>query len=186
MAYIFREPTIGQTPIAQTTAPTATTTNTSTVAAGVLGTTQGAAGRSTPGRLGSICKAYDPVYGEGEFIYLKGVAATAVGSWVIYSADDYTSTLLTTATYGPVAVAMSANVAGNYGWYQIQGKALGLALASFADNGNVYATATAGSVDDAVVAGSRVKNALGASTIVGAGLAEFEIARPFMDNGLAA
>lgn len=136
--------------------------------------------------LGNIMRATDPVYGAGEFIYLKGLAATAVGSWVTYNLDDFTTTLLAANAIGPVAIAMSANVASQYGWYQISGKAQGLALASFADNGNVYATATAGSVDDAVVAGDRVKGAVGASTIVSAGLAEFEISRPFMDDAVAA
>ena len=83
---------------------------------------------------------------------------------------------------------MSICVANEFGWYQIQGKAVGKALAGFVDNANVYATATAGSVDDAVVAGDRVKEAKGASAVgtPSAGLAEFEIARPFMDDGLAA
>ncbi len=136
--------------------------------------------------LGKIVTAVDPTLGEGEFIYLVGVASTAIGTWVTYNMDDGTTTRLAANAIGPVAIAMSANVASQYGWYQIQGKASGLALASFADNGNVYATATAGSVDDTIVAGDRVKGAVGASTIVGAGLAEFEIARPFMDDALAA
>lgn len=145
----------------------------------------GGTSNTTP-PLGTIVRAIDPTYGAGEFIFLKGVASTAVGSWVTYNTDDFTTTLLVANPIGPVAIAMSANVASQYGWYQIQGKALGLALASFADNGNVYATATAGSVDDAVVAGDRIKNAVGASTIVGAGLAEFEINRPWADDALAA
>lgn len=138
--------------------------------------------------LGLIVEAIDPVYGSGEFIYLKGLAATAVGTWVTYNSDDFSSTLLAANAIGPVAIAMSACVASNYGWYQIQGKALGLCLAGFLDNANVYATATAGSVDDAVVAGDRVKNAVGASAIgVPSGsFAEFEIARPFMDDAVAA
>jgi len=136
--------------------------------------------------LGTIVTAVDPIYFGGEFIYLKGLAATAVGTWVTYNTDDMSTTLLAANAIGPVAIAMSACVASNFGWYQIMGKAQGLALASFADNGNVYATATAGSVDDAVVAGDRVKLAVGASTIVGAGLAEFEISRPFMDDAVAA
>lgn len=138
--------------------------------------------------VGTIVTAVDPTYGPGEFIYLEGVASTAVGSWVTFNADDYSTALLAANAIGPVAVAMSANVASQYGWYQINGKAVGLALASFADNANVYATATAGSVDDAIVAGDRVKEAKGASAVgtPSAGLAEFEIARPFMDNGLAA
>lgn len=138
--------------------------------------------------LGTIVCATDPVYGEGEFIYLLGVASTAVGSWVTYNADDYSTTLLAANAIGPVAVAMSANVASQYGWYQINGKAIGKALTGFADNANVYATATAGSIDDAVVAGDRVKNAKGASAVdtPSTGLAEFEISRPFMDDALAA
>lgn len=138
--------------------------------------------------LGTIVRAVDPVYGAGEFIYLAGVASTAVGSWVTYNPDDFSTTLLAANAIGPVAVAMSANVASQYGWYQIQGKAVGKVLSGFVDNANVYATATAGSVDDAVVAGDRVKGAVGASAIgtPSAGLAEFEIARPFMDDALAA
>jgi hypothetical protein len=138
--------------------------------------------------LGTIVRAKDPTYGAGEFIYLKGLAATAIGTWVTYNMDDGGTTLLAANAIGPVAVAMSANVASQYGWYQIQGKAVGLCLAGFLDNAIVYATATAGSVDDAVVAGDRVKNAVGASAIgVPSGsFAEFEIARPWMDDALAA
>lgn len=126
--------------------------------------------------------------GIGEFIYLKGVANTVVGSWVTFNQDDGTTALLAANAIGPVAIAMSANVANQYGWYQIYGKAVGKVLAAFADDGNVYATATAGSVDDAIVAGDRVKEAKGASAIdfPATGMAEFEIQYPFMDDGLAA
>lgn len=138
--------------------------------------------------LGTIVQAEDPTYGVGEFIYLVGVASTAVGSWVKYMEDGYTTSLLAANDIGQVAVSMSANVASQYGWYQIKGKAIGKALAAYADNGLVYATATAGSVDDAAVAGDRVKKALGASAVdtPSTGLAEFEIDRPFMDDGSAA
>lgn len=138
--------------------------------------------------VGTIVTAEDPVYGAGEFIYLLGVASTDVGSWVTFNPDNGGTALLAANAIGPVGVAMSANVATQYGWYQISGKAVGRCLAGFVDNANVYATATAGSVDDAVVAGDRVKNAIGASAIgtPAAGQAEFEIARPWMDDGLAA
>ena len=48
--------------------------------------------------------------------------------------------------------------------------------------------ATAGSIDDAVVAGDRVKLAIGASAVgtPSTGLAEFEIQYPFMDDATAA
>jgi hypothetical protein len=147
----------------------------------------GGTSNTTP-PLGTIVSATDPTYGTGKFIFLKGAASTAVGSWVTYNDDDYSTTLLAANAIGPVAVAMSANVASQYGWYQIQGKAVGKALTGFVDNANVYATATAGSVDDAVVAGDRVKNAKGASAVdtPSTGLAEFEIDYPVMDDGLAA
>ena len=138
--------------------------------------------------LGLKVQAKDPSYGVGEFIYLNGLADTAVGSWVTFNQDDNSTALLAANAIGPVAVAMSANVASKYGWYQVYGKAVGKALASYADNGLVYATATAGSIDDAVVAGDRVKLALGASAVgtPSAGLAEFEIQYPFMDDATSA
>ena len=128
--------------------------------------------------LGMIVQAKDvasTAYGAGEFVYLKGVASTVLGSFVTYNSDDNSTALL------------AAN-AIQYGWYQSSGKLVGKCLAGYADNGLVYATATAGSIDDAVVAGDRVKLAKGASAIgtPSAGLAEFEMQRPYMDDATAA
>ena len=136
---------------------------------------------------GLIIRAKDPAYGAGEFIYLKGVATTVAGSVVLYNPDDWSTSLLAANDIGPVAVAMSANVANQFGWYQIGGKAV-VKAGTVADNGNVFATATPGTVDDAVVAGDRVKNARfgSADGTPSAGLAECEISRPFMDDGVAA
>lgn len=157
---------------------------------GIAAGSQAIADTSTTQRhpLGTIVTGYDPTYGAGEFIYLLGVASTAIGTWVTYNADDFATTRLAANAIGMVAVAMSANVASQYGWYQIGGKAVGLAAAAYADNGLVYATATAGTVDDAVVAGDRVKLAIGASAVdtPSTGFAEFEIGRPFMDDATAA
>jgi len=137
--------------------------------------------------LGTVVKARHATYGVGEFIYLKGVASTAAGSWVTFNPDDFTTALLAANAIGPVAVSMSANVASQYGWYQIYGKAIGLCLAGFVDNANCYGTATAGSVDDAIVAGDRVQNAKGASAIgtPSGSFAEFEIWYPFVNDALA-
>lgn len=128
-------------------------------------------------------------YGEGEFIYAKGVASTAVGSWVFVKEDDWSTILCDTdesgtSKEGCVAVAMSANVANQYGWYQIFGKAIGKALTGFADNADVYLTSTGGSVDDAVVDGYMVHLATGASALdgPGTGLADFEIRYPYVDG----
>jgi hypothetical protein len=133
--------------------------------------------------LGTIVQAVDPTYGSGEFVYLDGVASCADKSWVTINMDDGSTTLLAANAIGPVGVAMAAVTASYYGWFQISGKALGKCLTSFADNGRVYATATAGSVDDASVAGDVVFVAKGASTTTAdSGYAEFEISRPFIQD----
>ena len=138
--------------------------------------------------LGTIIKAVDKAdtdYGTGEFIYLKGVASTVVGSAVVYNPDDYSTTLASANAIGSVAFALSINIANQYGWYQISGKAVGKVAASFADNADCYLTSTAGTVDDADVAGDYISNCKGASAIdtPSTGLAELEIARPFVRDG---
>jgi hypothetical protein len=78
--------------------------------------------------LGTLIRGSDPTFGEGEFIYLLGVASTIVGSVVIYNATTYQTVLTVGSTHknsgAPVAVAMSANVAAQYGWYQVNGNAV--------------------------------------------------------------
>jgi hypothetical protein len=76
--------------------------------------------------LGTKVLASSPTYGEGEFIYLKGVADTVVGDLVEYNRTDHRTTRSASATNKavPVAVAMAATVADQYGWYQISGNAV--------------------------------------------------------------
>jgi hypothetical protein len=142
--------------------------------------------RASAHKLGDIVVAEHPTLGTGEFIYLEGLANTAVGETVLYNASDFSTTLAVANGIGPVAFAMSANVADQFGWYQIQGKAAGKVLTGFADNANCYLTPTAGSLDDTAVAGDYVFNCKGASAVgtPSAGLAYLEIARPFVKDGL--
>lgn len=135
-------------------------------------------------KLGTIIRAADATRGGGEFIYLKGVTSTAVGSWVTYSADDYTTTLLAPNAKGPVAVAMSAcDASTKYGWYQISGKASALA-ADVSDSGVVYIDTVSGQCDDAFVSGDLVFNAAWASDDdTATGLADVRIARSFVNDG---
>jgi hypothetical protein len=133
--------------------------------------------------LGEIVRAVHGTYGMGEFIYLPGVASTVVGSWVWYDLATPATTLLDAGDRGQVAVAMSANVADQWGWYQISGLAVGLVLADFADGGLVFATATDGSVDDAAVTGDQIDGAIGRSAIgtPAAGQALIQLSRPCMN-----
>jgi hypothetical protein len=126
--------------------------------------------------------------GEGEFIYVKGVSSGALGAWAGINADDFSTTLATAnGIYPLIGIMMSVlDATTDYGWCQISGKAVGLALTGFADNANVYLTGTAGSVDDTDVAGDYVTGAKGASALDGpaTGMAEFEIHYPSTDDAL--
>lgn len=91
-----------------------------------------------PASLGAIVTAFDPTYGQGEFICLGGVASTAIGSVVVYDLATFLTALAPVGTNlpQPIAIAMSANIlATTFGWYQISGTAVAkktsaLALAS--------------------------------------------------------
>lgn len=110
--------------------------------------------------IGTVVKCVDigtTAYGEAEFIYLQGVASTAVGDLVVYTADGNT-TRTVARSVGPAAVAMSANVLNQFGWYQRRGKA-SIKSGTVAADKQLYLTATAGQVDDAVVAGDMVFSA---------------------------
>jgi hypothetical protein len=145
MAYTFDEPRIGVLNIDQT--------DSGVVTAG--GTTI----PTPPAVLGTIVRAFDPVYGEGEFILLLGVASTVVGSVVRYNATTYQTTLVvnTAVQDVPVAVAMAATTAGLYGWYQIAGNAVIKKTAvTVAPNVTLFLSATAGRVKVLASAGLQV------------------------------
>lgn len=129
--------------------------------------------------LGTTIRAVDSTYGEGEFVYLKGAASTVVGDVVIFDTYAGTSTRAVAGSRGPAAVAMSANVANQFGWYQVSGSAVVKAGTVLA-NGNVYLTATAGTVDDAVVSGDKIDGARfkTADGTPSAGFAVVQLARP--------
>jgi len=116
--------------------------------------------------LGTIVRAYDPTYGEGEFIYLLGVASTEVGSVVKYDATTWQTTLLTVSNGKnkglPVAIAMSANLASNYGWYQISGNAVvKKTTVAVTPQVPVFISATTGRIKVLASAGQQI---LGATT----------------------
>lgn len=151
MAYAFEMAYAGLMPVANTDA-------------GVTQPNATSAGPSPPMRLGMIVRASDPTLGDGEFIFLTGVANTVVGSVVTYNATTFQTAL---APVGgnkpqPIAIAMSANLAATWGWYQISGLAVatktsGLALASNAavgvlTTGKVAATGSGKEIQGALTA----------------------------------
>jgi hypothetical protein len=116
-----------------------------------------------------------------EYIYCLGIGSTAAGSWVTLD-EDCVTTLAVADAQGRVAVAMAATVASTWGWYQIYGKnEIALALTGFADNGFVYLTGTAGSIDDTPVAADRVVGAFGRSAVA-SGIITVELNYPQVFN----
>lgn len=118
--------------------------------------------------LGQIVRGTDPTLGQGEFIYLLGVASTEVGSVVSFNATTFQTALLT-VTNGknkgvPVAVAMSANGAAAYGWYQISGLAvIKKTTVAVTPQVPVFISATSGRLKVLASAGQQILGAMTAN-----------------------
>lgn len=153
MAYSFTENRTGLLQIANTDSGVTMANGTSAIP-------------TPPATLGMICRAFDPTYGEGEFIMLLGVASTVVGSLVTYNATTYQTALsANTANQAtPVAVAMAANTAGLFGWYQIGGLAV-VKKTAVATNAQVavYQSATVGRIMATAASGKQVLGARSAN-----------------------
>ncbi len=116
--------------------------------------------------LGYIVRAYDPTLGAGEFVYLKGVASTLVGSLATWDTQNATVLSPNTANLAqPVAVAMAATVASQFGWYQIAGNAV-IKKTAVKVNPNValFQSATTGRVMSTAASGKQLLNVRSANT----------------------
>lgn len=112
--------------------------------------------------IGHTVKARDmgsTNYGEGEFVYLKGVASTAVGNYVVYEGNG-TTIRAVARSIGPGAVAMAATGDNQFGWYQVRGRAK-VTAATVTDNTSLSlaGVATVGGVVSAPVAGDLISGA---------------------------
>lgn len=151
MTYVVTTPVLGVPPIAVTN---------------VAVSTMFVGGRMPGVKLGMIVHAYDPTYGEGEFIFLLGVASTVIGSCVTWDGASTGTptyqTALAPATAGlsqPVAFAMSANVAAQYGWYCIGGHCIAATNGTLATGPGAIYLAGSGQVTSTQVNGKAVVNA---------------------------
>ncbi len=133
--------------------------------------------------VGTIVRAVDPTYGEGEFVYLLGVVNTIVGSIVTWHDADTSLGLTALSTTvvdsgEPLAVAMAATVAGKYGWYQISGIAvLGKANSLSMAPGLDFAVAAG-----LVIAAATTNRVRGANTAITASASALVITIPCLIN----
>lgn len=131
--------------------------------------------------LGQVFSGTDSSLGVGTFVYLKGVASTAVGDAVTYNPSTGVTARAVAGARGPVAVATAANTsATNYALYQIGGRA-SVKTGTVAANTRPYVTATPGQLDDAVVSGDSIDGARIASTDSG-GFASIDLVAPYMNG----
>lgn len=134
---------------------------------------------------GMIVAGNDPTLGGAEFILLKGVASTIVGSVVIYNTTNYTTTLCpVTANLGqPVAFSMSANTSNtSWSWYQIGGLST-VAKSAVALSNNVAIGINSVGKIGAVASGKQILNArTGNSTVSATTTAQIMVDRPGMQG----
>jgi hypothetical protein len=131
---------------------------------------------------GTIAHAIDPVLGGGEFIYLKGVAGTVIGSLVTYDQMNHTTTLGPPAagnSGAPVAFAMSANLGSQWGWYQITGNAVAAKDGTALTAGGTVGLGTVAGTVGAQTAGKQVDGARSINAAAaGVTTANLQISRP--------
>jgi len=116
-----------------------------------------------------------------EYIYLKGVASTIVGSWVTYDELGIT-TLLVANAKGFVAVAMAITVADKYGWYQIFGSAEAAISANSAVDTLIGFETTSGYAGDGKAAGDMIYGAMLRDAVVAAAVATVQLSYPFVTD----
>ena len=130
-----------------------------------------------------LTRAFDSA--GNEYIYLKGVASTIVGSWVTYDETGLT-TLLAANAKGPVAVSMSiTDSTSEWGWKQIWGVAEACIAANTADNGTLGYETTAGYAGDGRAAGDQMVGAIAReATGASAAVATVQINYPYATDAL--
>lgn len=140
--------------------------------------------------VGTTAVFTDDTQGEGEFIFLPGVASVAAGDCVEYDLCPGSQAIVrhsnATATNKgwPVAIATAAIVAASYGWFQIRGVAICNVAASFAAGQAVFGTGTAGVLDDGADAGDQILGMRSSSAIgtPAASKAYITLSRPFVQG----
>lgn len=93
------------------------------------------------------------------FVYLKGVANVAVGwvvSFIVTTTGLSTTKEIIADGVGDVGVALSAIVAGKFGWFQIAGLNLVVKCDTSAAIGAAYIGGTTGGVDHTAVLGDLI------------------------------
>lgn len=141
--------------------------------------------------VGSRAKGIDAYGGDAEYIYLKGITATIVGSVVTYEAITGVTALIVADMSGPVAVATAIVDANTkFGWYCIQGKVdtdvVANSAAAAAGAKNPGRETTDGKVGDGRAAGDEIANFFQLTATTAAAIVPCAIDHPYVNNFLGA
>lgn len=111
--------------------------------------------------LGDIVGGYHTTYGGCQFIYLKGASGIAAGELVQWDNTYTVVELASTANTGrPIALAITAVGASQYGWFAIQGKHLVLKTAvKISPDSRMWISGTAGRFFSTATTGKQILNA---------------------------
>ena len=119
--------------------------------------------------LGTTVRGVDNYWGGGEFILLKANGTISNGNLVVWDLSNFATACPNTANMAqPVCTALNAFSSGQYGWFQISGRAYISTTASVAA-GTAFGITGAGTVG-ASSAGKEIENAVsvapGTTTVV--------------------
>jgi hypothetical protein len=107
--------------------------------------------------VGQRVKAKDYHYGEVEFVYLPGAASVATGDLVTFDEKSGVTAQAVQGSRGPLAVAMSDCVAGDYGWFAVSGCVpVKTDAGSAIKLGAAFLCATVGAATDVLQEGEKV------------------------------
>lgn len=118
---------------------------------------------------------------SNEYIYLQGTTSVVANDWVVYD-ENFTTTRLTANEVGPVAIASTAILTGEYGWFLIKGIAQANTDTISADS-SLYIDGTDGRVDDLGVSGDLVIGAYSMTASV-SNVATVSITYPHVSNDI--
>lgn len=118
-----------------------------------------------------------------EYIYLSGAASLTDGEFVTYIPGTFAAVRLVAGAKGSVAIATAAIAAAEYGWFMIVGEDSAVkSNSTIVSNAHVFATATTGVVDDAVVKNDQIKGARTTTAGVAGGTCGVAVNRPFIGS----
>lgn len=112
--------------------------------------------------------------------YLQGVDSTVAGDWVKFD-EAFLTTRLVADAVGPVAIAMAAILANQYGWYQVAGVNTIARTDTVAADKGLYIDGTTGRADDEGVAGDAIHGAM-SMTADTSNVATVYITRPYVSD----